>query len=85
MSAGRKDMVGKLTPLCLAEWGADNLVSPTAALVTLASISLLASTRAMQAFQEEGAERKRAAENSQAGVVFKADTAAGMEKGKVEA
>jgi len=56
MGQGKIDMVGKLTPFALQEFGADEHCSPTAALFAIFGMAYLAGARARQLFAAEAAE-----------------------------
>jgi hypothetical protein len=58
MGQGKIDMVGKLTPFALQEFGADEHCSPTAALFAIFGMAYLAGARARQLFAAEAAETK---------------------------
>jgi hypothetical protein len=59
MSEGRKAMAGRLTPLALQEWGAEEMATPTGALVAIFGLQALATIRACQALREEGEQARK--------------------------
>ena len=58
MSPTKVDMVGKLTPFALEEWGIAEQCSPSGFLLAIFGMSYMAGVRARQLFAEEAAKTK---------------------------
>ena len=60
MPQKRKELIGRLTPYAIREWGIGKVASPTGAILILVSVSELSAFRAIAAFREDAAARRRA-------------------------